>query len=294
MTRHRKIEISGSCHVSMVMQISFIVLGDVCIIIARWIYASNVRDSGPKDAQPPRILLLTPNSRVSSRWKVRNWQICLQNSKFIRNTSLEIYLECWMTSSIVLKRTVWKQFWSKWVQQSHNFNRWSHLSAGESPSRSAKVATNHLPKLCMSHARGCCRNLWIQVPTTFKNTSGINWCCVHCHEPWRNFGVQVQSFVPTVFNNVQINQNTANRTTTVDSSEGNYRLNHWSHRPKSIPKQKRKQRSDKDAVPWGGSKIIGLLRGPRKVGSLIHKVPQSCQTESLGFPSYPLPLDTPP
>ena len=42
--------------------------------------------------------------------------------------------------------------------------------------------------------------------------------------------------------------------------------------------------------------IIGLLRGgvPRGGGSLIFpKVPQSSQTESLGFPSYP-PLEHPP
>ena len=40
----------------------------------------------------------------------------------------------------------------------------------------------------------------------------------------------------------------------------------------------------------GGSFFIG---GPRGGVSLIFpKVPQSSQTESLGFPSYPLPLDT--
>ena len=41
---------------------------------------------------------------------------------------------------------------------------------------------------------------------------------------------------------------------------------------------------------WRIKSIIGLLRG----GSLIFpKVPQSSQTESLGFPSYP-PLEHPP
>ncbi len=43
--------------------------------------------------------------------------------------------------------------------------------------------------------------------------------------------------------------------------------------------------------------IIGLLRGgcPRGGVSLMFpKVPQSSQTESLGFPSYPLPLGAPP
>ena len=42
--------------------------------------------------------------------------------------------------------------------------------------------------------------------------------------------------------------------------------------------------------------FIGLLRGggPRGGVSLTFPtVPQSSQTESLGFPSYPLPLDTP-
>ena len=43
---------------------------------------------------------------------------------------------------------------------------------------------------------------------------------------------------------------------------------------------------------WAQACIIGLLRGvPRGGGSLIFpKVPQSSQTESLGFPSY---LNTP-
>ena len=44
------------------------------------------------------------------------------------------------------------------------------------------------------------------------------------------------------------------------------------------------------------SQIYRIPKGgvPRGGGSLIFpKVPQSSQTESLGFPSYPLPLDTP-
>ena len=39
--------------------------------------------------------------------------------------------------------------------------------------------------------------------------------------------------------------------------------------------------------------LIGFLRGV-VIPLIIPNVPQSSQTESLGFPSYPLPLNTPP
>ena len=113
-------------------------------------YETRRRDSGPKDAQPPRILLL------GSRQPFGKWEICLQDKKFIQNawyTSLKICLK--MLDDIMYCPDKNCQ----WMQQSSNFNQSSQL-AGESPSRSAKVATNHLPKLYMSHARGCCRNLW--------------------------------------------------------------------------------------------------------------------------------------
>ena len=47
---------------------------------------------------------------------------------------------------------------------------------------------------------------------------------------------------------------------------------------------------------WFGN--YRVVKGPRGGGSLIFpkfpNVPQSSRPESLGFPSYPLPLDTPP
>ncbi len=40
--------------------------------------------------------------------------------------------------------------------------------------------------------------------------------------------------------------------------------------------------------------INRILKGGVVIPLIFAKVPESSQTESSGFPSYPLPLDTPP
>lgn len=88
-------------------------------------------------------------------WKVRNMPFEIGNSYGILSILHLKYISLRMLDDIMYCPDKNCQ----WIQQSSNFNQSSQL-AGESPSRSAKVATNHLPKLYMSHARGCCRNLW--------------------------------------------------------------------------------------------------------------------------------------
>ena len=77
----------------------------------------------------------------------------------------------------------------------------------------------------------------------------------HSHEPWRQF-VQFQSFHLCCNHFQQFFKSTKTQPT---GQQRYHESNFGAPLPKSIPKQKRKQRSDKDAAPWGGSKMFGLF-----------------------------------